>query len=395
MVRNSIVFVGALALLALSGCGDRGETGDARSISKGGGGQQAAAASKKGQTLADLPDSAVIIKIGDVKITKQDYRTYLKMTEALYKNRHPAYPMERLKAAAARHRMAALSEVMSRSLMKVAFGDVKGANKEAFRKDLQDQYVKTFCHRGQKFSDLRAAMFDEDLGTFFDKCFEEDLRVKSGMFAAHSNELVVTEADMQSAKKRVASYNARAAATNAIIQARMKAVVKKLAAGGDFAKLAKEYTMSKDDGEGGDMGECSLSDFSDESDTYKTAVAQLKTGDVSEVLETATGYDILKAVKYIPKDKSSDSPMWHLQRIQFEKPFFFEEQTDEELRKDLEKEKRDALLAELMPKLRDLAKIEFPYGREIFQGKKVVGKKSQPGRRPFPMKVKTQKGEAK
>ncbi len=379
---NSRIVAGALALLALSGCerADSGATGAA--VTNAPIKVQGAAVPQKGQTLALLPGSAVIVKVGDIEITKQDYRTYFKMTEALYRNRHPSYSEEKLKAAAARLRIAALSEILSRSMMKVAFGAVKGADKELFRKDLQDQYVKTFCRRGQKFGELRSAMVDADVGTFFDKCFEDDLRVKSGMYAAHSNELTVTEADMKSARDRIATYNARASATNEFIQARMASALRRIAAGEDFSKLAQEYSMAKD--EGCDMGECCLSDFDDEPDDYRTAVAQLKAGEVSDVLENAVGYDILKAVKYTPKDKSSTgAPTWHIQKIHFEKPFFFEEQTDEELKKDLEKEKRDALLAEIMPKLRSMAKVEFPYGREIFQGK--AGKKPQPGRRPFPL----------
>jgi len=398
MDKNSIVIVGVLALFALSGCerADSSNVGGQKGVSTNAVNKaESATVSQKSTTLSSLPDSAVIIKVGDVGITKQDYHAYLKMVEALYKNRHPSYPMEKIKAAAARHRMSAISELLSRSLMKIAFGKVKSDRVAFFREELQAQYVKKFCHKGQKFSELRSVMFDENLGTFFDKCFEEDVIVRSGMFASHSNELTVTEADMQAARQRMASYNKRASATNALIHARMEKVVKEIAAGADFAKLAKEYTMSKDDGDNGDMGECTLSDFSDESDEYKTAVARLKTGDVSDVLETTTGYDILKAVEYIPKEKSStDSPTWHLQRIQFEKPFFFDEsQTDEELHKDLEKEKRDALLEELTPKLRDLVKIEFPYGYEIFEGKQ--GNKPKPGRRPFPMNRKQKKGTRK
>lgn len=338
---------------------------------------------KKGE----LPDSAVVIKVGDIKTTKADYHAYLRMVEALYRNRHPSYSKEKIKAAVARQKMTAVSEILSRSLMMTAFGGRKCKIRADVRDDMRRSYVKTFCHKGQDFAELRSAMFDADSGTLFDKCFEQDLQIRCAMQEAYSNELTVTEADLRAAKERVASYNRRAAATNELIRARMEAALRKVKAGADFAALAREYSMAKEDGDGGDMGECVLSDFDGESDDYKIAVAQLKEGETTGVLESSVGHDILKAVKFIPKESSSTGlPTWHLARIHFSKPFFFEEVPDDELVEDLKKEKRDALLEDLMPKLRDLAKIEFPHGREMFAVN--AGAKKPQTRPPSPLPAK-------
>ncbi|MBF0507349.1 MAG: peptidylprolyl isomerase [Deltaproteobacteria bacterium] len=79
-------------------------------------------------------------------------------------------------------------------------------------------------------------------------------------------------------------------------EARKKAetVLEKLRAGADFAKIAAEYSEAPTAREGGDLGLVREEDMSAE---MKNAISKLKKGEPSDILETATGLQILMVTK--------------------------------------------------------------------------------------------------
>ncbi|MBF0474221.1 MAG: peptidylprolyl isomerase [Deltaproteobacteria bacterium] len=79
-------------------------------------------------------------------------------------------------------------------------------------------------------------------------------------------------------------------------EARKKAemVLEKLRAGADFAKVAAEYSEAPTAREGGDLGLVREEDMSAE---MKNAISKLKKGEPSDILETATGLQILMVTK--------------------------------------------------------------------------------------------------
>ena len=62
-------------------------------------------------------------------------------------------------------------------------------------------------------------------------------------------------------------------------------------AGEDFAKLAKEHSQGPGKEDGGDIGEVARGQMQSE---FENAVFALKNGEVSDVIETSSGYHILK-----------------------------------------------------------------------------------------------------
>lgn len=312
-----------------------------------------------------LADDAVLIRVGSREITKKDYSDHIRLMEALYKNRHPkaAKDREKMASASARIRLSATSEIVSRALLHSGLCAEGAAVGEEALAEAEKQYASAFCHKGQTFEDLEDEMDDAGLKEVFARNFRMDAEIESALKAAYSNDLAVTAEDVKAAKERASAYNARATATNELFKARLAEAKARIDAGEDFAALATEYSMAAEDGEGGDIGERILSDFED--DECKLAIAQLREGDTTDIVEDDLGYDIYKAVKVIPKEEAALSQTtWHLARIHFDKPYFFEEQPDDELVEDLVQEKKAVLLKRLTPTLNKASKVEFPHGRE-------------------------------
>jgi peptidyl-prolyl cis-trans isomerase SurA len=81
------------------------------------------------------------------------------------------------------------------------------------------------------------------------------------------------------------------AAVKAEVRAKAEEVRKLAADGGNFAKLAKEYSQGPAVEEGGDIGEVDPAEMQPE---FAKAVAGLKPGEISPLITTAQGFHILK-----------------------------------------------------------------------------------------------------
>ncbi len=313
---------------------------------------------------AALPDDAVVAKVGGREITKQDCSNHVRLMEALYKNRHFRASKEKLASASARIRLSAADEILSRAMLHAALCPFGMAIDESERRKTEAKYLAAFGRRGQTFEELSAEMEGAGLGDLFKRNLRMDAEIECALNAAHSNELAVTEEDLETAKRRTREYNERADATNRLFKARLDEALTRLKAGEDFGKLAKEYSMASEDGEGGDFGEHVLSDFDSEDDEYKLAIAQLREGDTTDILDGETGYDIYKATKVIRKeDAATGQTTWRLARIHFEKPYFFDELPDGKLREELAREKRAEVLKRISREMGGRVGVEFPHGR--------------------------------
>jgi parvulin-like peptidyl-prolyl isomerase len=83
-------------------------------------------------------------------------------------------------------------------------------------------------------------------------------------------------------------------ADKAAIRAKAEEVHKLAADGGNFAKLAKEYSQGPAAEEGGDIGEIQADEMQPE---FAKAAKSLKPGEVSPLIVTAEGFHILKIDK--------------------------------------------------------------------------------------------------
>ena len=84
------------------------------------------------------------------------------------------------------------------------------------------------------------------------------------------------------------------------------------------------------------------------------------------MLVTETGYEIVKVIKKLNAEESnSGAPALHLARIFFRRAYLFPEQTDEDFRSDVAKEKQTKFLKEFISDLMRESEIEFPCGEEI------------------------------
>ena len=299
----------------------------------------------------DLPVDAVVISVNGRETTKSEFDEYVKMETALVRNKRRTMKEGQLRMMRVRIRVMARGELLTRALQYTNLCTNDIAVLDGEREEMKKRYERSFCRRRQTFDDLRDYLREEEAEDAFMRCFMEDVKIESALRRLYPDRLSVTDSDISNAVENVKNYNARAAATNAVICALATNVLMKIRAGGDFAALADQFSMDEDKNPGGDIGECTIESFSDDGEECMKGAASLKIGEVSDILQGNYGYIILK--------KTGDSVY---SQIFFRKPYEMEELSGDELVEQIKKERRSGLIEELMPKFARSSKVEYPQG---------------------------------
>lgn len=172
----------------------------------------------------------------------------------------------------------------------------------------------------------------------------------------------ITSNEVAAAKAKMIARNEIMAATNRIVYAHASNVLERVRQGGNFAKLADEFSEDETKSEGGDMGDCVAEAYKDVPG-YWDAVSKVPFGMTSDLIKTDVGLEI---VKVTPPDQEIDAknggPALKLARIYFRLAGPMMEYTDEEIASGLRSEKREAMGKAMQDDLLKSVKVELPPG---------------------------------
>lgn len=171
-------------------------------------------------------------------------------------------------------------------------------NEEEMRKDLQVQ--------GMTEADLRL-LFRRNL--IINAYIDREIAPKQLVSDTEIKEYFEKNPDKFSKTERVrASHILVGVDKDADQAAKMKArkqadeVLLKVKAGGDFAKLAKEFSTCPSNEQGGDLGAFTKGKMVKE---FEDAAWSMKPGEISGVVETKFGYHIIKVTERLPAFKQT------------------------------------------------------------------------------------------
>ena len=324
---------------------------------------------------AKLPETAAVMVVNGVPVTKREIIEHGNLMLELYKNKFGEAKREQIAVMSARFRTGAFSELLNRTILSSVLQPTNKVDTADNRKALERKWRRAFCAKRQTFDALRKKIESKGLGAAFKRSFENDLKVQEALVANYSHELAVTDVDMANARTNMVNYNRIANATNAWVFATASNIVQQLAAGADFAALADKYSQDPDKEPGGVLGELVDTDLDVDWPAQKEIIRAMKIGDVSPLFTTEGGVEILKKTGEISPDKSvTGLPAIKLSRIYLRRVFVFPEQDDEDLRSDLAEEKRDEFMKNLMMRLRKAAKVEYPHGKDVLPKPRKRGK---------------------
>lgn len=311
------------------------------------------------RTYFQLPKDAVLVSVNGIKLTKGDLESRVGCQLALLKARGKA--IRDVEKARQRLLMTGIGQFTGEALLAEigASGDAPVTAEE--RKGKLDEFAQRLSNV-TNFEAVAGRLTADE---------RKELRAEAGrQILAARGKAVLTKRNYKPiaadevAKRRTyfQNYNRIATATNALIYAQATNVWKRLQSGESFESLYADL-----DGKGITVDEtpCEIkaSDYADDK-TYHAVLTTTSVDVLVPPFEGDNGLLVLKMIDILPADASVGraEPAYVIQRVFFELPEFWEVQTDEELRADVETIHNREAFEKGWKDLVSAAKVEYPSG---------------------------------
>jgi peptidyl-prolyl cis-trans isomerase C len=305
-MTSKLVVVVLTAAIAVAGCRKAPEgqapAGAQTAATPGASGQPAQPPAPPKPVPQQLPD--VLARVNGEPVKKEDFDRMVRTLEARAGQPIPAERRDEILRGALDQLITytLLSQESRSRGVKVEpaeidakMGQLKGQfpNEEAFQKALKD--------RGMTAESLRK---DATVDLSVTKLMDAEVATIPGPSDADAKDYYAKnpdsfkEAEQVRASHILVRVDEKAdAATKQKARAEIDAVLKKVRAGGDFAKLAQEHSHDGSASQGGDLNYFSRGQMVE---PFNKVAFELKPGQVSDVVQTQFGYHIIKKTDHRP-----------------------------------------------------------------------------------------------
>ena len=332
--------------------------------------EAAAASAPPQRTYAELPTNSVLVKVGSSSMTKLQFEELVAAKVALLKHKRPRVKADKLDGIRQNIRMREWLGLAPQMLLAEAAWTNGIAISPKEEAALRARYAQTY-RKGRETLDqtLKKALTAEQRKLFGEQ-LRRDLLAQAYLAKHFAVQMAVSATDVSNQVAMTKAYNARAAATNALIFATASNILARARGGEDFGKLADKYSEDASKEPGGDMGFCAASDYSMDPPRVWHAIRSLKPGEITDVLETEDGIEIIKFLgdKDVDAGDETDVTM-HLARILWRQPIIFDDDP-EFLRQELRAERKRNAVAAALKGCRQTILVQFPNGEDIFKKKR-------------------------
>ena len=328
--------------------------------------------------LKDLAPSDVFAIVNGHKIYKRDYESYLALGEKIYRFKR-GLPMAGENKDVTRYlnmtARALPAELISRQLM-IGAAEKAGIKVSAeTRENAEKEIVKAMGNRVKSIGAIAKKLGGSE-GVFFIKMVEENAIMDEFRKKCATNDITfVSQAEITNVLAHIVKWNQNADRQNE--RSKKKALKFREAAlkpGVDFEKLTRQHAkVSPEFGKFWDsfqMGEL------DDGEPLKVWLAGAKEGDLSQPIDLDDGIAIVKLLKKTETQIPGETMVvvdYDLARCTFYAYQHVKEQTAEEIREELLRNKAKDAQKELGTKLWNEAVFEYPFGDQFFPPEK--GKK--------------------
>lgn len=254
--------------------------------------------SKRPDTFDSVSPDTVLIRVGPGKLTKQDVLDDITIMSLLRRHlKGKGLSGKEISTIEKGVRRRAAQSFVSREL---AYLTAKtNVNDEAMAKAsrvVRDRYSSKFCREGETLDNVLSVLPKRERA-HLEATMQRETVIEACIQKDYQSYIVVTDQELTNGIKRVARWNELVAATNAYAYATATNILKAVAKGADFAKLADELSDEDDKKPGGLVEGAVDADFCDGNFSYMPELNKLEVGEVSRILETNEGLQIVKCIK--------------------------------------------------------------------------------------------------
>jgi len=324
------------------------------------------AAQEKGlpEKYLKLGNDAVLVSVNGYELTKGNYEGLVQVKLRKVMSKRPNLAQRQKDNLEEKFRRSDYQNFIPLALFATESMRLGLKPSEEHRKALKSRYVASYGNPGERFEDFCARLppLERNAVTNF---FELDLLNQTYLQTTMATQLVVSAEEVSNQVAVTVAYNSRMALTNQLICAQASNVLARARAGADFSELADEYSQDDQKEPGGDIGFCTASDFSLEAPSYWENIVSLRPGEVTDVMKTEDGFEIVKFLGE-KEDVYGDGSVIarHLARIVWRRAIIFDEDY-EFIKRELTRERRSEVVGAAARRLRQKADVKYPCGEDV------------------------------
>jgi hypothetical protein len=313
--------------------------------------------------IEDMDQDDVIVSVNGSSLTKERYEQMLQSNERGLRRRRPNAAKGLFESIMKSRRSALVREFINRQLYLSEVRERGLPVNAKVKSDLEALYRAQAKKEGKTFSEFAESRGDtnEEL----QQSIHERALIESLLLDEFGDTLKLTDEDVEKAKQRIVHYNEMCDATNKLVIARGERVVKELRAGADFKKMAEQYSEAEGE-EDGYWDEFTRYEIDDAN--VRHAAFSLPVGAISDPFDTEEGLVIIKILERNGLDAvgATEEASVKLGRILLRMAQSRSPLPEEELRKELAREKKKQLLVSFITQIKTKSRIEFPHGTNLW-----------------------------
>ncbi len=314
----------------------------------------------------------VLVKIGERTLTDVQLNRATEACLSTYLTKKDTRAASRKRdTEKLRSRAEAKSLVAEINYMLVA-GSEKGRDGEPSAdevKKVEDDYSVSYFGTKGRFGDFAAVLPQEDFKVICDQV--RKLATVSAFADRHyADRYRVSEQDIATAWTNIVEHNKLIDATNACIYAMAHDLVRRARDGEDFSKLADAHSQDECGEPGGVLPGLHMDDYAYDKPAVWAAISALKSGEVTEPLDSEDGLAIFKLVSVTnclcSGEESSEEKDYHLQRIILHRALKVPYESVDELATEMRAQKKREMWRQIVMDLTTENPLSFPSGFEKF-----------------------------
>ena len=356
-----------VAAFALCGCDNKSDN-NAKNQEKAKAAEKSTTNATARLSYAELPMNAVLAVVGKHEFSKAICEENVTALVDLFKKKRPKASIKTIDRVSRQMRLNALSRFVISATIS-ADAEAKGIKPtSAQQQRMEAKYARAFGRKKDDFKKMEARLTSVQRSAI-KRMFDAELMVETYLENIHGPELIVSDSQLSNQVAQTIRYNAAMAQTNAIALAAASNALARARSGEDFGKLADELSQDPEKKLGGDIGFKSAGDYLGDDVAYWRAVSALKPGEITDVLTTSEGYEIVKfsGKTRVDEDETEEfKNQRRLSRILWRRAIIFDV-NPQFIRREMIAERRNEVLEKALGELAQKYPVSYPYGKDVMR----------------------------
>lgn len=285
------------------------------------------------EEITSVVDNKVLVVVNGVPYSENDLESELELRKVLLQ-RMPKKKSMLSENGIRKLRQHILRSVLTKTALQSEIQKLKISVEPAALAAQEEKISTPFMKKRETIDQFRSYLAENGVYNTFRAVALHEASVNALLRVKYTNELDITEIEIDRAMAHAKKYNESASKKNNEIYLMATNIVRQASRGANFSELAKRYSKAEKEevDNGGHLGEWDKSDCDHIAPDLWEKISGLPDGAVTDVIETDVALYIFKVNKRILNSEMTGNFALDLSRIELHRVVLYEDYTREEVR---------------------------------------------------------------